>query len=109
MAAEMQRMRQQLELMQAELLCARTGSAPEEVQLLKQKIVWLEASNSDMRQELKEARSQIQDLSEKALEARVCFSPNFLSRGNLAEENRPKSALETNYPLKDFWNWDWVH
>ncbi|OAE24281.1 hypothetical protein AXG93_1052s1040 [Marchantia polymorpha subsp. ruderalis] len=71
MAAEMQRMRQQLELMQAELLCARTGSAPEEVQLLKQKIVWLEASNSDMRQELKETRSQIQDLSEKALEARV--------------------------------------
>lgn len=50
---------------------------PSFLQLLKQKIVWLEASNSDMRQELKETRSQIQDLSEKALEARVCFSPNF--------------------------------
>ncbi|CAM6093435.1 unnamed protein product [Calypogeia fissa] len=71
MAAEMSRMRQQLELMQAELLCARAGSAPEEVQLLKQKIVWLEASNADLRQELQEARNSVQDLAQQALDARV--------------------------------------
>ncbi|KAL2652560.1 hypothetical protein R1flu_020688 [Riccia fluitans] len=71
MAAEMQRMRQQLELMQAELLCARAGSAPEEVQLLKEKVAWLEVTNNDLRQELTEARSQIEDLGRKALEARV--------------------------------------
>ncbi|KAL3684384.1 hypothetical protein R1sor_002406 [Riccia sorocarpa] len=70
-AAEIQRLRQQVELMQAELLCARAGSAPEEVQLLKEKIAWLEVSNNDLRKELKETRSQIEGLSGKASEARL--------------------------------------
>ncbi|XP_024400613.1 kinesin-like protein KIN-4C isoform X1 [Physcomitrium patens] len=72
LAAEMQRMRQQLELMQAELLCARAGGPSNtEVQMLKQKVAWLEASNMDLRRELEEARERIDAVSECALESQV--------------------------------------
>ncbi|ONK70321.1 uncharacterized protein A4U43_C05F32520 [Asparagus officinalis] len=58
MSAEMQRMRQQLEFLQAELL-ARSGGAPtNEVQVLKERISWLEATNEDLCRELDEYRSQ---------------------------------------------------
>jgi hypothetical protein len=41
------------------------------VQLLKQKIVWLETSIADLRQDLEDARSAMQDLSQKAVDAQV--------------------------------------
>ncbi|OVA15880.1 Kinesin [Macleaya cordata] len=54
---EMQKMRQQLEYLQAELLCARGGgAASDEVQVLKERIAWLEASNEDLCRELHEFR-----------------------------------------------------
>lgn len=58
MSAEMQRMRAQLEFLQAELL-ARSGGAPSnEVQVLKERISWLEATNEDLCRELDEYRNQ---------------------------------------------------
>ncbi|GKV04578.1 hypothetical protein SLEP1_g16725 [Rubroshorea leprosula] len=55
MTNEMLKMRQQLEYLQAEL-CARGGS--DEVQVLKDRIAWLEAANEDLCQELHEYRSR---------------------------------------------------
>ncbi|XP_028806911.1 kinesin-like protein KIN-4A isoform X2 [Neltuma alba] len=57
MSSEMLKMRQQLEYLQAEL-CARSGGSPEEVQVLKERIAWLEAANEDLCRELHEYRSR---------------------------------------------------
>ncbi|XP_039023727.1 kinesin-like protein KIN-4A isoform X1 [Hibiscus syriacus] len=55
MSNEMLKMRQQLEYLQAEL-CARRCS--DEVQVLKERIAWLEAANEDLCRELHECRSR---------------------------------------------------
>ncbi|KAG1326988.1 kinesin-like protein KIN-4C [Cocos nucifera] len=71
-AAEMQRMRSQLEQLQAELLFCRGGGAPlEELQILRHKISLLEASNTDLRQELKECQITCKRLSQQAIDAQV--------------------------------------
>ncbi|KAJ3693290.1 hypothetical protein LUZ60_008770 [Juncus effusus] len=49
---EMQRMRQQIEYLQAELVSARGGTEPGEIQVLKEKISWLEATNEELCREL---------------------------------------------------------
>jgi kinesin family protein 4/21/27 len=38
---------------------------------MKQKIVWLEASNMDLRKELVEARGQLESLAQTAVESQV--------------------------------------
>ncbi|CAJ2675396.1 unnamed protein product [Trifolium pratense] len=57
MSSEMLKMRQQLEYLQAEL-CTRSGGSSEEVQVLKERISWLEAANEDLCRELHEYRSR---------------------------------------------------
>ncbi|XP_071724026.1 kinesin-like protein KIN-4A [Rutidosis leptorrhynchoides] len=58
MSNEMQQLRQQLKYLQAEL-CARSGGArSDEVQVLKEKITWLEATNGDLCRELHKYRSR---------------------------------------------------
>ncbi|AES59395.1 putative plus-end-directed kinesin ATPase [Medicago truncatula] len=57
MSNEMLKMRQQLETLQAEL-CARSGGSSDEVQVLKERISWLEAANEDLCRELHEYRSR---------------------------------------------------
>ncbi|KAJ7517209.1 hypothetical protein O6H91_21G014700 [Diphasiastrum complanatum] len=70
--AEMQRMRQQLELLQAELLCVRaTGCPSEDIQVLKQKVTWLEASNSALRAELQQSQDKFHTMSQQLLDAQV--------------------------------------
>ncbi|KAK9271250.1 hypothetical protein L1049_026840 [Liquidambar formosana] len=54
---EMLKMRQQLEYLQAEL-CARGGGGSSDVQVLKERIAWLEATNEDLCRELHEYRSR---------------------------------------------------
>ncbi|XP_020103102.1 kinesin-like protein KIN-4A isoform X2 [Ananas comosus] len=49
---EMQRMRQQIEFLQAELVSARGGVASDETRILKERISWLEATNEDLCREL---------------------------------------------------------
>lgn len=58
-SSEMLKMRQQLELLQAEL-CARGGgrTSPDEVQVLKDRIAWLEATNEELSRELHEYRNR---------------------------------------------------
>ncbi|XP_052188411.1 kinesin-like protein KIN-4A isoform X1 [Diospyros lotus] len=58
LSSEMLKMRQQLEYLQAEL-CARGGGASsDEIQILKERIVWLEATNEDLCRELHQYRSR---------------------------------------------------
>ncbi|KAL8487529.1 hypothetical protein ACS0TY_024002 [Phlomoides rotata] len=55
---EMLKMRQQLEFLQAEL-CARGGGVSfDEIQVLKDRIAWLEATNEDLSRELGQVRNK---------------------------------------------------
>ncbi|XP_048436178.1 kinesin-like protein KIN-4A isoform X1 [Pyrus x bretschneideri] len=58
MSNEMLKMRQQLEFLQAELCSRGGGSSSGEVQVLKERIAWLEAANEDLCRELHEYRSK---------------------------------------------------
>ncbi|CAN4122383.1 unnamed protein product [Withania somnifera] len=73
MAAQMQRMRSQIEQLQAELLYVRgdSGAPFEELQILKNKISLLEASNSELQKEVKEHRIQCEQLTQSAIDAQV--------------------------------------
>ncbi|CAL9161910.1 unnamed protein product [Musa hybrid cultivar] len=55
---EIQRMRQHIEYLQAQLACYRGEGASDEIQALKEKVSWLEATNEDLCRELYEYRSQ---------------------------------------------------
>uniref|UniRef100_A0A6N2LWL8 Kinesin-like protein n=1 Tax=Salix viminalis TaxID=40686 RepID=A0A6N2LWL8_SALVM len=54
MSSEMLKMRQQLEYLQAELFARGGGCSSDEVQVLKERIAWLEAANEDLCRELHE-------------------------------------------------------
>ncbi|KAF3446621.1 hypothetical protein FNV43_RR11801 [Rhamnella rubrinervis] len=56
MSNEMLKMRQQLEYLQAELCARGGGSSADEMQVLKERIAWLEAANEDLCRELHEYR-----------------------------------------------------
>ncbi|XP_068653718.1 kinesin-like protein KIN-4C [Aristolochia californica] len=72
MAAQMQKMRSQLEQLQAELLFFHGEGAPsEELQILRHRISTLEASNADLCKELQESQSACDRLAQCALDAQV--------------------------------------
>ncbi|KAM7514365.1 hypothetical protein LguiA_003948 [Lonicera macranthoides] len=68
---EMLKMRQQLEYLQAEL-CARGGGASSDIQVLKDKIAWLEATNEDLCRELHEYRSRCGATEKCETDVKVC-------------------------------------
>ncbi|CAL1410691.1 unnamed protein product [Linum trigynum] len=68
MSSEMLKMRQQLEYLQAEL-CARGGSSSDEVQVLKERITWLEATNEDLCRELHVYRSRCAAVDPRDIDA----------------------------------------
>ncbi|TXG52671.1 hypothetical protein EZV62_021840 [Acer yangbiense] len=73
MAAQMQRMRSQIEQLQAEILFYRGDSSLpfDELQILKQKVSLLEASNAELQRELQERRVTCEHLTQRALDAQV--------------------------------------
>ncbi|XP_031248596.1 kinesin-like protein KIN-4C isoform X2 [Pistacia vera] len=73
MAAQMQRMRSQIEQLQAELLFYRgdLSSPYDDLQILKHKVSLLEASNSELQRELQERRVTCEHLKQRALDAQV--------------------------------------
>ncbi|GMI68068.1 FRAGILE FIBER 1 [Hibiscus trionum] len=74
---EMQKMRQQLQYLQAEL-CAR-GRPTSDIQSLKEKITWLETTNEDLRRELHDYRSKlavVECCETGAQEDHSCFVKN---------------------------------
>ncbi|CAM8983309.1 unnamed protein product [Rhodiola kirilowii] len=72
-AAQMQKMRSQIEQLQSELLFFRgDASAPfEELQILKRKISLLEDSNTELQRELKQCRLSCEQLAQRAVDAQV--------------------------------------
>ncbi|KAI5065342.1 hypothetical protein GOP47_0020037 [Adiantum capillus-veneris] len=71
MAAEMQRMRQQLEVLQAQILCMNEGGSFEETQILKQRIAWLETSLLEVQQDLRIARENLRQGTQHLLDTQV--------------------------------------
>ncbi|EEF52364.1 Kinesin heavy chain, putative [Ricinus communis] len=69
MSSEMLRMRQQLEYLQAELCARGGGSSSDEVQVLKERIAWLEAANEDLCRELHEYRSRCTAVEQRETDA----------------------------------------
>ncbi|XP_076899568.1 kinesin-like protein KIN-4C isoform X2 [Bidens hawaiensis] len=69
--AQMQRMKNQIEQLQAELLYVKGDSSTpfEELQILKQKIALLETSNVDLQNQLQEHQVNVQHLTKQALDA----------------------------------------
>ncbi|GAB2293800.1 Kinesin-like protein KIN-4A [Dionaea muscipula] len=57
-SGEMIKMRQQLEYLQAELCARGQAASSDELQVLKDRIAWLEAVNTDLQRELNEYRSR---------------------------------------------------
>ncbi|KAL8145413.1 kinesin-like protein KIN-4C isoform X2 [Apium graveolens] len=72
-AAQMHRMQNQIEQLQAELLYVRgdAGTPFEEIQMLKHKISLLEASNGELQRELQERRMSCEHLAKRAIDAQV--------------------------------------
>ncbi|KAM7252940.1 hypothetical protein ACFE04_025558 [Oxalis oulophora] len=71
--AQMQRMKNQIEQLQSELLFYRgDATSPfDELQILKHKVSLLEASNSELQRELQDRRVTCEHLSQRALDAQV--------------------------------------
>ncbi|XP_050217282.1 kinesin-like protein KIN-4A [Mercurialis annua] len=69
MSSEMLRMRQQLEYLQAELCARGGGSSSDEVQVLKERIAWLEAANEDLCRELHDYRSKCTAVDQRETDA----------------------------------------
>ncbi|CAA2971860.1 kinesin KIN-4A isoform X1 [Olea europaea subsp. europaea] len=71
MSNEMLKMRQQLEYLQAELCIRAGGVSSHEVQVLKDRIAWLEASNEELCRELNEYRNNRSGIEQCDADANV--------------------------------------
>ncbi|KAH1082334.1 hypothetical protein J1N35_022095 [Gossypium stocksii] len=74
-STEMQKMCQQLQYLRAEL-CARVGGPTSDIQVLKERITWLEATNEDLRRELHEycsRRAVLECCESGAQDGHACF------------------------------------
>ncbi|KVI06712.1 hypothetical protein Ccrd_014933 [Cynara cardunculus var. scolymus] len=85
MSSEMLKMRQQLECLQAEL-CARGGGSSVELQVLRERIAWLEATNQDLCRELHIYRSRGIAIDHSEMNTKVdhdsfCVENEGLKRG----------------------------
>ncbi|BAT77869.1 hypothetical protein VIGAN_02047300 [Vigna angularis var. angularis] len=96
MSNEMLKMRQQLEYLQAEL-CARAGGSSEEVQVLKERIAWLEAANEDLCRELHEYRSRC-SIAEPG--EREAYDGNtYIVKTDAIKRSLP--IIEAEYPMSE--------
>nr|KYP42307.1 Chromosome-associated kinesin KIF4A [Cajanus cajan] len=96
MSNEMLKMRQQLEFLQAEL-CARAGGSSEEVQVLKERIAWLEAANEDLCRELHEYRSRCSMVEQSEREP---YDGNtYIVKTDAVKRSLPMTEAE--YPMSE--------
>ncbi|KAH7671958.1 Plus-end-directed kinesin ATPase protein [Dioscorea alata] len=95
--SEMQKMRQQLEYLQAELLGRGGGPSSHEIQVLKQRISWLEATNEDLRRELHEYhnRSNVAD----HYEGEVQRAGSFFTKAEGLKRSLPSSTDSFEYQM----------
>ncbi|KAH7524747.1 hypothetical protein FEM48_Zijuj06G0152200 [Ziziphus jujuba var. spinosa] len=96
-AAQLQRMRSQIEQLQAELLFYRgDASAPyEELQILKHKVSLLEASNSELQRELQERQVTCKHLTQRALDAQV-EKDKLVMKIELARNGKSWDEVDSN-------------
>ncbi|KAL8131058.1 hypothetical protein AgCh_007114 [Apium graveolens] len=96
-AAQTQRMRNQIEQLQAELLYIRgdSGTPFEELQILKQKISLLESSNAELQRENQEFRISSQHLSQRAIDAQV-EKDSLIMKLELARSGKPWEEIDAD-------------
>uniref|UniRef100_A0A162AE08 Kinesin motor domain-containing protein n=1 Tax=Daucus carota subsp. sativus TaxID=79200 RepID=A0A162AE08_DAUCS len=101
-AAQTQRMRNQIEQLQAELLYFRgdSGIPFEELQILKHKISLLEASNAELQRELQECRINSKHLSQRAIDAQV-EKDNLIMKLELARSGRSWEEIDADPNQRD--------
>ncbi|KAH7291450.1 hypothetical protein KP509_29G017300 [Ceratopteris richardii] len=107
MAAEMQRMRHQVELLQAELMCIKEGGSFEEMQILKQRIAWLETSLLEVQQDLRIARDNLHLGAQRLLETqverdRLQLKLDMIRNGKTWEEVKDDSEIEAAGLLQSY-------
>ncbi|KAK4387682.1 Kinesin-like protein KIN-4C [Sesamum angolense] len=102
MTAQMQRMRSQIEQLQAELLYFRGDSnAPsEEIKILKHKISLLEASKMELQEALQECRISYEHLTQRAINAQV-ERDRLIMKIESAQNGKPWDETDTK-STKDF-------
>ncbi|KAL0308106.1 UNVERIFIED_CONTAM: Kinesin-like protein KIN-4C [Sesamum angustifolium] len=102
MTAQMQRMRSQIEQLQAELLYFRGDSnAPsEEIKILKHKISLLEASKMELQEALQECRISYEHLTQRAIDAQV-ERDRLIMKIESAQNGKPWDETDTK-STKDF-------
>ncbi|EEF48626.1 Chromosome-associated kinesin KIF4A, putative [Ricinus communis] len=100
MAAQLQRMRSQIEQLQAELLFYRgDASSPfDELQILKQKIYLLEARNGELQRELQDRRLTCEHFSQSALNAQF-EKDKLLMQIESARQGKSWDDIESNQDL----------
>ncbi|ERN14403.1 hypothetical protein AMTR_s00033p00236820 [Amborella trichopoda] len=102
MVAQMQRMRLQLEQLQAELLYSRGEGVPfEELQVLRHKISVLEVSNTELQQELQETRITCDRLARNAIDAQV-EKDQLLVKMESVRNGKSWDEVEDDTKMQDF-------
>ncbi|KAK9026384.1 hypothetical protein V6N11_039224 [Hibiscus sabdariffa] len=96
-AAQLKRMRSQIEQLQAELLFYRgDGNASfDELQILKHKVSLLEARNTELQGELQERRLTSEQLAQRALDAQV-EKDKLLMQIESARNGKPWDEIDSN-------------
>ncbi|GAA0153821.1 microtubule binding motor protein [Lithospermum erythrorhizon] len=94
--AQLQRMRSEIEQLQAELSFFRGDSTTtfEELQTLKHKISLLEASNAELRRELQERQISCDHLAQRAIDAQV-ERDGLVMKIESAHNGKPWSEIES--------------
>uniref|UniRef100_A0A2C9U0L0 Kinesin motor domain-containing protein n=1 Tax=Manihot esculenta TaxID=3983 RepID=A0A2C9U0L0_MANES len=97
LAAQIQRMRSQIEQLQAELVFYRgDASAPfDELQILKHKVSLLEASNAELQRELQNRRITCDHLTQHAVNAQA-EKDKLLMQIESARNGKPWDEIESN-------------
>lgn len=93
--AQMQRMRNQIEQLQAELLYVKGDSSTpfEELQILKQKIAVLETSNGNLQKQLQEQQVSVEHLTKQALDAQF-EKDRLLLKIESARDGKPWDEID---------------
>lgn len=97
MAAQLQRMRSEIEQLQSELLFYRgDASQPyEDLQILKRKVSLLEASNTELQRELQKRQVTSEHLTQRALDAQV-EKDKLIMKIELARNGKSWDELDSN-------------
>ncbi|XP_010439022.1 PREDICTED: kinesin-like protein KIN-4A isoform X2 [Camelina sativa] len=99
-SSEMLKMRQQVEYLQAELSLRNGGSSCAEIQVLKERISWLETANEDLCRELHEYRSRCPGVEHSDKDFKDIRADDFVGSVRPDGLKRSLHSIESsNYPM----------